>query len=769
MKTLYELLEMNEIQNQIKGFCASTLGKNKVDSFQIIRDQEELEEEFIKVDEAMKLIQAQGRVPLGGLSDLSMSLKKANRDGMLLPEELLMVMSHLECVSSVRHYICDSELAVDVLNELASGLVENKSLHDDIQRCVLPDGTISDGASSTLSGIRKRIRSMQLQIRHKMESYVKDAKDYLSIDQMTTKNDRLVLPVKTGYKGHFNGLVHAQSATGQTTYIEPESVVLMNNQLNDLHVEEKAEIERILFELSARVKENYYHFFFNLQILEELDFIFARGQYGVIHNCCIPTLTCEGGELVLKEARHPLIDEEKVIPNDIAFQNHKMVLITGSNTGGKTVTMKTTGLLSLMALSAIPIPCVKAVVPMFDEIYVDLGDEQSIEQSLSTFSSHMKKIIYILEHASSSSLVLIDEIGSGTDPQEGESIAEAVLNKFLDIGCNIMVSTHYGKLKTFASERNDILLASVSFDLETMRPTYKLKLESVGQSYAIEIAKMLGMSDEIIEQAKAIKESSMSEHEKLLEELQKQKDLLDQKQEELDQIILETRKQHKQYQHQIHQINQQKDKIIKEAHEQSNQLIQEAKEKIDKVVESMSATSMKPHIVLQAKRDLDDLRYVEKEEIIKQDHVLKVGDHVKLIKMNREGDIVEILKNHMVMVSLSGLNIKVHEDEVSFMHGPSKPQKVKKTSMKKANVRKTGSYEINIIGKRYEEAMAMVDKFLDDALVLGYPHVRIVHGMGTGVLRKGVRKMLEKNKHVVSYRDGGPNEGGLGATLVYFE
>ncbi len=769
MKTLYELLEMNEIQNQIKGFCASTLGKNKVDSFQIIRDQEELEEEFIKVDEAMKLIQAQGRVPLGGLSDLSMSLKKANRDGMLLPEELLMVMSHLECVSSVRHYICDSELAVDVLNELASGLVENKSLHDDIQRCVLPDGTISDGASSTLSGIRKRIRSMQLQIRHKMESYVKDAKDYLSIDQMTTKNDRLVLPVKTGYKGHFNGLVHAQSATGQTTYIEPESVVLMNNQLNDLHVEEKAEIERILFELSAKVKENYYHFFFNLQILEELDFIFARGQYGVIHNCCIPTLTCEGGELVLKEARHPLIDEEKVIPNDIAFQNHKMVLITGSNTGGKTVTMKTTGLLSLMALSAIPIPCVKAVIPMFDEIYVDLGDEQSIEQSLSTFSSHMKKIIYILEHASSSSLVLIDEIGSGTDPQEGESIAEAVLNKFLDIGCNIMVSTHYGKLKTFASERNDILLASVSFDLETMRPTYKLKLESVGQSYAIEIAKMLGMSDEIIEQAKAIKESSMSEHEKLLEELQKQKDLLDQKQEELDQIILETRKQHKQYQHQIHQINQQKDKIIKEAHEQSNQLIQEAKEKIDKVVESMSATSMKPHIVLQAKRDLDDLRYVEKEEIIKQDHVLKVGDHVKLIKMNREGDIVEILKNHMVMVSLSGLNIKVHEDEVSFMHGPSKPQKVKKTSMKKANVKKTGSYEINIIGKRYEEAMAMVDKFLDDALVLGYPHVRIVHGMGTGVLRKGVRKMLEKNKHVVSYRDGGPNEGGLGATLVYFE
>lgn len=769
MKTLYELLEMNEIQNQIKGFCASTLGKNKVDSFQIIRDQEELEEEFIKVDEAMKLIQAQGRVPLGGLSDLSMSLKKANRDGMLLPEELLMVMSHLECVSSVRHYICDSELAVDVLNELASGLVENKSLHDDIQRCVLPDGTISDGASSTLSGIRKRIRSMQLQIRHKMESYVKDAKDYLSIDQMTTKNDRLVLPVKTGYKGHFNGLVHAQSATGQTTYIEPESVVLMNNQLNDLHVEEKAEIERILFELSARVKENYYHFFFNLQILEELDFIFARGQYGVIHNCCIPTLTCEGGELVLKEARHPLIDEEKVIPNDIAFQNHKMVLITGSNTGGKTVTMKTTGLLSLMALSAIPIPCVKAVIPMFDEIYVDLGDEQSIEQSLSTFSSHMKKIIYILEHASSSSLVLIDEIGSGTDPQEGESIAEAVLNKFLDIGCNIMVSTHYGKLKTFASERNDILLASVSFDLETMRPTYKLKLESVGQSYAIEIAKMLGMSDEIIEQAKAIKESSMSEHEKLLEELQKQKDLLDQKQEELDQIILETRKQHKQYQHQIHQISQQKDKIIKEAHEQSNQLIQEAKEKIDKVVESMSATSMKPHIALQAKRDLDDLRYVEKEEIIKQDHVLKVGDHVKLIKMNREGDIVEILKNHMVMVSLSGLNIKVHEDEVSFMHGPSKPQKVKKTSMKKANVRKTGSYEINIIGKRYEEAMAMVDKFLDDALVLGYPHVRIVHGMGTGVLRKGVRKMLEKNKHVVSYRDGGPNEGGLGATLVYFE
>ena len=563
-------------------------------------------------------------------------------------------------------------------------------------------------------------------------------------------------------------MIHAQSATGQTTYIEPEVVVSMNNQLSLCQVAEREEIERILYALSQMVKGHYYHFHFNLEILEELDFVFAKGQYGYIHQCCRPQMSLQD-QLILKEGRHPLIDEKKVVANTVILKDHRMLLISGSNTGGKTVTLKMTGLLSFMALCGMAIPCLEATIPLFDQIYVDLGDEQSIEQSLSTFSSHMMKIIDILKSATRHSLVILDEIGSGTDPQEGASLAEAILSRFIEMGPFVLASTHYGKLKTFAKEHPEILMASVSFDLEAMRPTYQLKLDSVGQSYAIEIAQLLGLDDALVNKAKILKAEAMSEHEKLMEALEKKQEQLDLKEAELKQLMLTNQKLEKQYQHQLHQLEMQKDQWLKKAKDEANQLLEEAKENIDIIVETLNASSLKQHEIIQAKHDLDEMKFIEKAAVQKQDHDLQVGDHVLVSKMNREGDIVEILKNHMIMVSLSGLNVKLHEDEVVFMHPKTKVKKVKKASVKKTTVAKTGTYEINIIGKRYEEAMALTDKFLDDALVLGYPHVRIVHGMGTGVLRKGVRKMLEKNKHVVSYRDGGPNEGGLGATLVYFE
>ncbi|WP_270639296.1 endonuclease MutS2 [Longibaculum muris] len=768
MKTIYETLEMNEIQRQVQTYCASSLGKKRVGEMALFDDIDDLNEALDKVEEAMKLINLQGRLPLGGLSDISLLLEKANRDGTLQGDELLKVAHHLECLQSVKNYFQSSELKTHYLQELADGLVDNPHLLQEIGRCILPDGTMSDQASSTLSHLRKQMRQIQSQIRHKMDSLVKESKDMLSIDQITTKNDRLVLPVKSGYKGQIQGLIHAQSATGQTTYIEPEVVVSMNNQLSLCQVAEREEIERILYALSQMVKGHYYHFHFNLEILEELDFVFAKGQYGYIHQCCRPQMSLQG-QLILKEGRHPLIDEKKVVANTVILKDHRMLLISGSNTGGKTVTLKMTGLLSFMALCGMAIPCLEATIPLFDQIYVDLGDEQSIEQSLSTFSSHMMKIIDILKSATRHSLVILDEIGSGTDPQEGASLAEAILSRFIEMGPFVLASTHYGKLKTFAKEHPEILMASVSFDLEAMRPTYQLKLDSVGQSYAIEIAQLLGLDDALVDKAKILKAEAMSEHEKLMEALEKKQEQLDLKESELKQLMLTNQKLEKQYQHQLHQLEMQKDQWLKKAKDEANQLLEEAKENIDMIVETLNASSLKQHEIIQAKHDLDEMKFIEKAAVQKQDHDLQVGDHVLVSKMNREGDIVEILKNHMIMVSLSGLNVKLHEDEVVFMHPKTKVKKVKKASVKKTTVAKTGTYEINIIGKRYEEAMALTDKFLDDALVLGYPHVRIVHGMGTGVLRKGVRKMLEKNKHVVSYRDGGPNEGGLGATLVYFE
>ena len=469
------------------------------------------------------------------------------------------------------------------------------------------------------------------------------------------------------------------------------------------------------------------------------------------------------------EARHPCIDQDKVVANDIILKNHRVLLITGSNTGGKTVTLKTAGLLSFMAICGLPVPAREATIPLFDQIYVDLGDEQSIEQSLSTFSSHMMKMIDILHKATSSSLVILDEIGSGTDPQEGESLAQAILSRFIDIHSFVLTSTHYGRLKTFASEHSEILMAAVDFDLQAMKPTYHLQLESIGQSYAIEIAELLGLDHEIIQKAREIKNEAMSEHEKLMEVLQSKEALLKQKDQDLQKSMQEAMQLKKQYEHALHQWEHQKDQMLQKAKDEANDIVEKAKTDVQDILDKMKQSTMKQHEIIQTKHDLDQLKYVQQDVVYKQQHALHVGDHVRVLKMNREGDIVEILKNHMIMVSLSGLNVKLHEDEVLYLHPQTKVKKVEKAKVKKSTVSKTGTYELNIIGKRYEEAMSLVDKFLDDALVLGYPHVRIIHGMGTGTLRKGVRRLLDKNKHVVSYRDGGPNEGGLGATLVYFE
>ena len=769
MKSLFETLEMSNIQEEIKRYCASTLGKNKVDSFAMFEDEEDLKEALDKVNEAMRIINVQGRLPLGGLYDISMILEKANRDGILYGDELLRVATHYQCIKNVKNYIGNSDLQLSYLSEMCDGLVYNDYILNEITRCILPDGSVSDHASDTLYSLRKKIHSIQSQMRTKMESLVKESKDILSIDSMTSRNDRYVLPVKSAYKNQINGLVHAHSATGATTYIEPEAMVIMNNQLSEIMMLEKEEVERILYTLSQSVKGHYIHCRFNLEILEELDFIFAKGTYGVHNDCAIPEVSSNFNDIYIKQARHPLIDKNKVVRNNIYLVDKRMFLISGSNTGGKTVTLKTVGLLSLMAMCGMCVPCIEMKIPLFDNIYIDLGDEQSIEQSLSTFSSHMKKIIDILNDSTSKSLVIIDEIGSGTDPQEGESLAQAILQTFLNKKSYVFASTHYGKLKTFAKENNGILMASVSFDLENMKPTYQLKLDSIGASYAIEIASILGLDSSIVAYASKLKHDSMSEHERLMEQLAIKEEQLTLKENQLNELVEENRKLEKKYKHELHQIDKQKELIVEKAKNDANKLIEDTIVEIEEIKKSLSNTTLKQHEVIAAKAKLDDMFFVDDEVSEKQAHDLQIGDRVHVKKMNREGDIVEKLNNHMIVVSLSGLPVKLHEDDVVFVHSKTKIKQPKKTSMKRPTVKKTGSYEINIIGKRYEEAMAMVDKFLDDALVLGYPHVRIVHGMGTGALRTGVRKILDKNKHIVSYRDGGPNEGGLGATLAYFE
>lgn len=768
MKTNFETLELNTIQIQLNNYCASTLAKNKIKHLSIYKDKEKLENELLKVKDTMRCIEYYGRLPLGGLIDITQLLKKAAIDAVLTGEELYQVYNHLCCIENVNQYHETIEFDVHYIEELFTGLMMHHGLYQQIKKCILPDGTVSDHASETLYKIRKEMNSTQYRIRKKMESIIKESKDSLSIDTLTTRNDRLVLPVKAGYKNQFGGLVHAHSATGQTVYIEPEAVMSMNNRMNELKIEEQEEINRILTQLSNMVKSFNVQFEFNQRFLGELDFLFAKGQFGVYYHCCIAEIDDEFERFYIQDARHPLIDQSQVVANTILLNEQKMLLITGSNTGGKSVLLKTAGLLSLMTLCGLPIPANQAMIPFFDDVLVDLGDEQSIEQSLSTFSSHMKKMIHILETSTHQSLIIVDEIGSGTDPDEGESLAQAILQQLLKKDCFVLSSTHFGGLKAFAKANEKIAVGSVSFDHDSLKPTYHLQMDMVGQSYAFEIALRLGLNQKIVDQAILVKKEKMTEAEILLEKLEKEKEIILQKEEKLNEVLKENKKLNDKYNHRLEVLEKQKERMLEEAKLEANLIIDETKEKIDVIVNDLKKSSLKDHQIIDAKTQIKQMKYIDEKDNFKQDHDLQVGDHVRVMKMNREGDVVEILNKNMIMVDLSGLKIKLHEDEVQYMHPKTKIKKVE-AGKKTISMKKTSSYELNVIGKRYEEAMAIVDKFLDDAIVLGYPHVRIIHGMGTGVLRKGIRKMLDKNKNVVSYRDGGPNEGGLGATLVYFE
>lgn len=766
MKDNYQTLEFAMIQEIIANSCVTDLAKKQAFALSAFTDEEDLHEELKRTDEAMTIHRLLGRLPLSPMSDITRSLKKAQMDGVLQCEELYEINHILNNVVSLKQYFSSYEGDIAALKDQVEGLTGDDSLSQEILRCIMPDMSVSDHASEALYRIRKQMRSLEMHIRSSMEGYLKNAGDALSLDSLSTKNDRLVLAVKSSHKGEFKGLIHSTSASGQTFFIEPENVVVMNNELNELKSDEQEEINRILLMLSQRVKQDHYILKFDQELLSQIDFLFGKARFGCDYDGVIPEVT-DTFVLSLKQARHPLIDQQSVIANDIVLDKN-MLLITGSNTGGKTVAMKTAGLLSLMALSGLPVPAVSAHVPFFDEIYVDVGDEQSIEQSLSTYSSHMKRQIAITREAGSRSLVLIDEIGSGTDPQEGAALAKAIIEALLKKKCMIIASTHYGELKTFGKSHEEIALASVGFDMETMKPTYQLKLNSVGSSYAFEIARSLGLDEAIIDRGLAYKEESISAEEKLMEKLTKQEEELNDRQAELETLLMENKRNEERLERRLAQAEKQKQQILDDAQEKANNLLEESKQMIQAIADDMRKNGeIKDHHIIEAKHELDQLKILKEEDKKIQEHIFETGDHVRVDAMNREGDVVEILKNHQLLISINGMNVKLKDHEITFMH-PLTKQKKKKTSTRSA-VKKTGSYEVNVIGMRYQEAMDTVDKFLDDAVVMGYPSVRIIHGMGTGVLRNGIRKMLDRNKFVSSYRDGGPNEGGLGATLVYFE
>lgn len=759
-------LEFSKILDQVAIYAHSSLATKRVLDLTAYKDLDELHDEIKRTNEAMDIARLLGRLPINAMDDISGAIKLAKTDAILSPEELYAIYHVLDNVSHLKSYFASYEGEIVALRDYVTTLEGDEHLKSEIERCILPDFSIADDASAALLKIRKSMRSLTSSIRKTMESYLKTSGDALSLDNLTSRNDRLVLAVKSDHRSEIKGLVHATSASGQTFYIEPERVVTMNNELNDLRADEQEEIRRILKTLSRYVKRIAISLSYDLELVTVLDFIFAKAEYGNFIDGMMPDVV-QNGNLSLHQARHPLIDPEKVVANDIILKQ-KVLMITGSNTGGKTVTLKTAGLLSLMAEAGLPVSATKATIPFFDEIYVDMGDDQSIAESLSTYSSHVKKQIQYLHLASKHSLVLIDEIGSGTDPQEGSALAKAMIDAFIQKGCTLIITTHYGSLKNYGQAHDDIALASVGFNIETMKPTYKLKLDTIGSSYAFEIAENLGMDEAIIKKALAYQQEDENETERLAKKLAIKEAELSEKEEYLTKTLAQAQADKQSYEKKLAGIERQREATLEQAKKASNALLDDAKKMIDEIIKEVrEKDNIKDHEVLNAKHMLDDLKHEKKQKVKVQNHTFVVGDHVKIDSMNREGDISEVLKNHQVTVLVSGLAIKLKDTDITFLHPKTKVQKVKSGGRPK--MKKTGHYEVNIIGMRYQEAMDTVDKFIDDAIVLGYPSVRIIHGMGTGVLRNGVRKMLKTNKNVKAFRDGGPNEGGLGATVVDLE
>ena len=770
MKNIYDTLEFNQIKNKVISFCVGDLAKDKITKLQPFDDLDDLKLNQKYLDQAMQLIYKYGRLPIGYYNDIETLLSKANKDGMLFGEDFVQIVYLLNNVKEIINYLSDKELEENELIQLCNQFILPKQLLKEINRCIDSSGNVLDSASKELRRIRRQILSIETNIRAKMEQIKVANKDYLSQEAISTRNNHLVLPVKAGNKNSVKGIVHALSATGSTMFIEPEVIVAMNNQLIHARDDEIKEINRILMELSKQVKDNYDCLHENQELLVEIDVIFAKAGYGIQIDGVIPSINEDYDNFSLIKARHPLIDRDKVVANSIVLTSPKRILlISGSNTGGKTVVLKTAGLLSLMGLCAMAVPCNQATIPMFDQICVDLGDEQSIEQSLSTFSSHMKRLVEITNQVTEKSLVLLDEVGSGTDPHEGQSIAEAILRYLKQINPIVLASTHYSGLKEFAKNEDSILVAAVEFDQEKMRPTYRLIAGSVGNSYAIEISRRLGLKPEIVDMAFKIKEESLTDTEKLMEKLHDELTAVQLQKDQLEELTKETEANQKRYQRLIENYEKQKDKMLQDAKKQANQLLEEAKQEIDIVVEDLKKSStIKPHVVIDAKRNLDLLKHEEKKEINNEKRDYQIGDVVKVLSANRQGEILSINKKGVLTIDMSGLKVNAKPEEVMFVSKKVKPKKVR-SNLKAVRKASNQSVEINIIGQRYEEAMRNVDKFLDNALVNNYSMVRIIHGMGTGALRNGVRQLLKKNKNVVSYRDGGPNEGGLGATLVYFE
>ncbi|MFN7250717.1 MAG: endonuclease MutS2 [Anaerobacillus sp.] len=777
------LLEYDKMKDQLLQHVSSSLGRRKVEELSPMVNIEEIQEAQNATFEGAKVIRLKGQAPLGGIRDIRASVKRAQIGGMLNELELLDIASTIYGGRRFKKFIEDmieDEIELPILQELVAIITPLTDVEREIKMCIDDNGHVLDSASPTLRTIRQQIKSHEASVRSKLESMIRSSNNQkmLSDSIITIRNDRYVIPVKQEYRNNFGGLIHDQSASGATLFIEPQAVVSINNQLREVRAKEKQEIEKILHELTASVSEVSDELTQNVRILAEVDFIFAKALYSSAIKATQPKLN-DLGFISMKKARHPLILDEEVVPIDIELgKTYSSIVITGPNTGGKTVTLKTTGLLTLMMQSGLHVPVDEgSEMAIFQSIFADIGDEQSIEQNLSTFSSHMVNIIDILEHVDHESLVLFDELGAGTDPTEGAALAIAILDDVYQRGARIVATTHYSELKAYAYNRPGAINASVEFDVETLSPTYRLLIGVPGRSNAFAISKRLGLNTDIIDKAKAQISTETNKVENMITSLETSQKQAEKEIEEAVKIREEAERLRKQLVAKLSELELEKEKIIEAAEKKALEAVETAKEEAEFIIEELrelqkDANIVKEHQLIDAKKRLNEaapkLTEQKKKAVVK--NIVKQllpGDEVKVISFNQKGHVVEKISEKEFLVQMGIMKMKVAINDLQLIE---RPKPVEQKPM--ATVRGTSHHvkpELDLRGERFEDAMLRVEKYLDDALLAGYSQVSIIHGKGTGALRKGVLQLLKTHPHVKELKMAGMSEGGLGNTIVQFK
>ena len=778
-------LEYNKILNQLSEYACSPEAKKRCLALRPITDKVQIEQLQLQTKDALSRLFRCGNLSFSGVHSVNDSLKRLEIGASLSAAELLSICSLLEAAKRVKAFSRSEkeEVPDDSLTGFFTEIEPLTPLYDEIKRCILAEDEIADDASSTLRSIRRSMRGMNDRIRAQMNNMINNSttRSYLQDAVITMRDGRYCLPVKAEAKSQIPGMVHDQSSSGSTLFIEPMAVVNLNNEYKELLLKEKDEIEKILENLSRLTANFSEQIATDYTILAELDFIFAKAV--------APTFNNEG-YLHIKKGRHPLLDKKKVVPIDVMLgRDFKLLIVTGPNTGGKTVSLKTVGLLTLMGQSGLHIPASeRSELGIFEEVFADIGDEQSIEQSLSTFSSHMTNIIRILKKVNDRSLVLFDELCAGTDPTEGAALAISILSRLHLYGARTMATTHYSELKVFALSTPDVENACCEFNVETLSPTYRLLIGIPGKSNAFAISEKLGLGKDLIEDAKTRISENDENFEDLLADLEKSRVTIEKEQAEINRYKQEIQSLKERLEQKQEKLDASRDKILRDANEEAFRILKEAKDVADETIRNFNkygkanapmSEMEKERTRLRDKMNASQKKLADQKKNAVPNHKvpkkLQIGDTVKVISMNLKGT-VHTLPNAKgdlyvqmgILRSLVNINDLILIDEDSPMMSGAKANK---TGAGKIRMSKSAtiSPEINLIGKTTDEAIALLDKYLDDAYLSHLGSVRIVHGKGTGALRNAVHTYLKRQKHVKSYHLGEYGEGDAGVTIAEFK